>query len=207
MLQTTMLMPADIAKKHPFDENAVFQDYEMWTRLAPHYRMGNQPQVLVKYRRHPGQISIVKTARLTEEQRKYRRRYFHDLFPDATEADYTALNRVVEKRPSPNLEELARSGEWLARLAQTPDNYLRQRMANRWLAACRRSAHLGLGVYRLYRQVAPQFGVSPDGKAARSLRRLCVLRLSSVSKVYTALSSLKRWLVNPGAFPRGEERS
>jgi hypothetical protein len=194
MLQTTMMMRADIAKRYPFDEAAVFQDYEMWTRLAPHYRLGNQPQVLVKYRRHSQQTSIVKSTRLTEEQRKYRRRYFHDLYPEASEEDYAALNRVVEKRPSPDLEELARSGEWLARLAQTPDNFLRQRMASRWQAACRRSAHLGMGCYRLYRQFAPQFGVSPDEKADKSLRRLCVLRLSSGSRVYTALASVKQRL-------------
>jgi len=206
MLQTTMLMPADIAKKHPFDEDAIFQDYEMWTRLAPHYRMGNQPQVLVKYRRHPQQTSIVKSARIKSEQRKYRHRYFHDLFPDASEQDYAALNRVVEKQSSPDLAELKRSGEWLARLAQTPDNFLRQRMANRWRETCRRSARLGLACYRIYRQVAPQFGVASDEKADNSLRRLCVLRLSSDSRVYTALSSLKRGLVNPEDVSRGEER-
>ena len=206
MLQTTMLMPADIAKKHPFDDDAIFQDYEMWTRLAPHYRMGNQPQVLVKYRRHPGQTSIVKIARIKSEQRKYRRRYFHDLYPDATGDDYATLDRVVEKQPSPDLAELKRSGEWLARLAQTPDNFLRQRMANRWLAACRRSARLGLACYRMYRQVAPQFGVVLDEKADQSLWRLCVLRLSSDSKVYTALWSLKQGRVNAGTVLRGDEQ-
>jgi glycosyltransferase involved in cell wall biosynthesis len=206
MLQTTMLMRADIAKEHPFDEEAIFQDYEMWTRLAPHYRMGTQQQVLVKYRRHPGQTSIVKAARISEDQQRYRRRYFHTLFPDATEDDYAALDRVIKKEPSPDLSELKRSGEWLARLAQTPDNYLRQRMANRWQAACRRSARLGLACYRLYRQVAPQFGVISDERTYKKLRILCVLQLSSDSRLYAALASVKRRLANPGAVLRGEKR-
>jgi len=206
MLQTTMMMRADIAQKHPFDEDTVFQDYEMWTRLAPHYRMGNQPQVLVKYRRHPGQASIVKAARIKEEQRKYRHRYFHTLFPDATAEDYGALNRVVEKEASPTLVEVARAGEWLARLAQTPDNFLRQRMANRWQAACRRSARLGPACYRLYRQVAPQFGAVSDERIDQTLRLLCVLRLSSGSRVYSALSSLKQRLAKPRAIARGAGR-
>jgi len=45
-----MMVRTEIAKKHLFDEEVVFQDYEMWTRLAPLYRMGNLQQVLVKYR-------------------------------------------------------------------------------------------------------------------------------------------------------------
>ena len=34
------LLRVEIAKSHPYDEQAVACDYEMWTRLAPHYRMG-----------------------------------------------------------------------------------------------------------------------------------------------------------------------
>jgi glycosyltransferase involved in cell wall biosynthesis len=206
MLQTTTMMRADIAKKHLFDEGAIFQDYEMWTRLAPRYRMGNQPQILVKYRRHPGQASIVKATHITEEQRKYRNRYFHILFPDATEDDYVALDRVIKKEPALDLAELKRAGEWLARLAQTPDNFLRQRMANRWRAACSRLAHLGLGVYRLYRQGAPQFGVGLNRQDDHRLRILCALRFNTGSRMYTTLSALKHGRVNPGNILRGEER-
>jgi hypothetical protein len=53
------------------------------------------------------------------------------------------------------------AGYYLARQSinkRTPTNFLRERMAGRWLATCQRSARLGPGCYRLYRQIAPEFG-------------------------------------------------
>ena len=50
------------------------------------------------------------------------------------------------KKSATNLAELKLAGKWLARLAQTPDNFLRERMAGRWLATCQRSARLGTGM-------------------------------------------------------------
>ncbi len=191
LLQPTVLMRADIAKAHPYDEQATYEDYEMWTRIAHLYRMGNTPQILLKERCHPQQIHIVKKISIREDQRTYRHRYFHTLFPETTAGDYAALDRVVEKEPFPNLVELERAGGWLARLAQTPDNLLRQRMAGRWQAACQRSAHLGLGCYRLYRQIAPQFGISPKPGAPK-LWLACALRLKPGSRLEWLLKEIRQ---------------
>jgi hypothetical protein len=163
LLQPGVMLHAAIAKAHPYNEQADFEDYELWTRLAPRYRFGNVPQILLKYRRHPQQTSIryiEPIERIRENMHKYREPYFYTLFPDASAEDYAAIARVADGEPLSSLENLERAGAWLLRLAQTPDRFLRDQMARRWWVACRRSAHLGLGCYRLYRRVAPQFGVA-----------------------------------------------
>ena len=192
ILQTTIMMRADIAKSNPFDEKAIFLDYEIWTRLAPHYRMGNLQQVLLKYRRHSQQFSKRSIDLFRIEQRKYRKRYFHTLFPQATAEDYAALNCVVEKEAFPNLSELERAGEWLVRLSQTPDAFLRQHISNKWQASCQRSTQLGLGCFRLYRQNSPAFNLTPTKKSLILLWILCALRIKIDSPIGKFLKSMKR---------------
>jgi hypothetical protein len=186
----SVLMQANILKAHPYDEQAVFMDYEMWTRLVLRYHMGNVQQVLLKYRRHPHQTSVVRRRQVGDDLRKYRRRYFYALFPQVTEEDYAALARVADKEPLSNLADLERAGTWLLRLAQTSDRFLRERMARRWWATCRRSTHLGLGCYRLYRQRAPQFGLAID-EDVFALWGACALRLRAGSQLYKTLARLK----------------
>ncbi len=193
LLQPSVLMRSEIARAHAYDENAVYEDYELWTRLASRYRMGNVPQVLLKERCHPQQIHIVKSQALRADQRRFRERYFHELFPEATAEDHAALAQVAERESLSSPGDLAQAGEWLVLLAQTPDNYLRERMAGRWLSACTRSAHLGPDCHRLFRRIAPRFGLSPT-RGDFQLRCLCALRLASNSRLYAALASAKRRL-------------
>jgi len=190
-LDPTVLMRAEIIKTHLYDERAKHENYEILTRLAPHYRMGNVPQVLLKHRCHTKQIHIVQSVAFRAALSKFRRPYFHGLFPDATGQDYAALARIAECEAFTDLAELKQAGKWLVRLAQTPDNFLRQRMAQRWLAACQRSAHLGLGCYRVYRQIALQFGVAPNQRTSK-LWLACVVRFRSNSRLYGYLLQVKR---------------
>ncbi len=193
ILHSTALMRADILKKHPYDEKTYHDDYELWTRLAPIFRMGNVQQVLLKRRCHSQQSNVVYRDQFIAEQRQFRRTYFHTLFPQATTNDYTAIELAAEKKPASNLMELELAGKWLARLAQTPDNFLRERMARRWLATCQRSAHLGSVCYRLYRQIATEFGFATI-KGQFKLRLMCTFRCGSESIAYKKLASAKRFL-------------
>jgi len=192
LLQPSVLLRADIPKAHPYDERLAMDDYELWTRLAPFYRMGNVPQILLKYRCHPRQNHIVKAVACLDEVRKARRPYFHMLFPEATAEDYAAFAPVADKEPLESLAALQQACEWLLRLARTPDRFLCQRMARRWWIACLRSAHLGLGGYRLYRQMTPQFDVGVDPRVF-ALWAACLLRLRlrEDSKVLDTLRRLK----------------
>ena len=197
LLQGTVLMRADIAKAHPYDEQASFEDYEMWTRLAPLYRMGNMPRILLRERFHPQQSHKVKQVALRADRWKYRARYLHALLPHATPAERSIIARAAEGEPFTRLAELEEAGRWLARLAQTPDAFLRRRMADRWLAACLRSAPLGLACHRLYRRLAPQFGITTDHGTLK-LWLACGLRLNP--GLYAALAACKRRIIQPQWF-------
>ena len=68
-------------------------------------------------------------------------------------------------------------------LAQMKDNLLRTCMAQRWLAICRNSAHLGMNCHRIYREILPKFNIITPDNAWR-LRLRCALRLRSGSGAY-----------------------
>lgn len=145
MIHSTILLPARIAKANPFDEQITYGGYELLTRLASQYRMGNVPQVLLKYRRHPGQRTNICRAAVLDDQRRFRERHFHALFPEGTAEDYSAIARVADGEPLSSLAELERAKTWLMRMAQTTNNFQRDRMTSRWLATCQKSAHLFVG--------------------------------------------------------------
>lgn len=189
MMNAAVLLRADIAKANPYDEQAAYGDYELFTRLASRYRLGNVPQVLVKTRRHARQRTFVYPDAIRRDFGRFRERHFYALYPAATADDCATLSRIAERESSSNLAEVQRAGKWLARLAQTSDRYVREQMARRWLATCLRSAHLGLGCYRAYRRVAPQFGVMP-AHATFKVALACALQLKSGSRLGTAL----RWV-------------
>ena len=176
-LQGTVLIRADIAKAHPYDEQASFEDYELWTRLAPLCRMGNMPRILLRERFHPQQIHKMKADAIRADWRKYFERYLRALFPQATPAERDIFARAAGQEPFTSLADLEEAGRWLALLAQPPDALLRRRMADRWFAVCRRSAPLGLACYRIYRRLTTQFGITADHGTFK-LWLACCLRLN-----------------------------
>jgi len=192
LLLPSVTMQAQIAKSHLFKENSAFEDYEYLTRLASLYRMGNMPQVLIKHRRHAKQSHVVEAEDFGNDFRKYSLAYFHTLFPEASTSDHTIITHIIEKKPLQNLQDLELAGLWMMRLAQTTDNFLRRRMAERWQAACQRSAHLGSGCYRLYRRILPRFGVTENKNGMFKLQLACTLRMRPDSRLHKIFGGLKR---------------
>lgn len=195
----TSLLRAEIAKAHLFDEQVLHTDYEMLTRLAPRYYLGNVPQILLKHRCHAQQAHVVYSSAFLADLHRFRKPYFHTLFPKATAEDYDALARVAENESFSNLADLEHSGRWLVRLAQTQDNFLRERMASRWRTACQKSTHLGLGCYRLYQQLAPQFDVASNQKTFE-LWLGCGLQLKAGSRLLSLLKRVKNMARRQGVL-------
>lgn len=190
LMQPTVMMHAEIAKAHPYNENLLFEDYELWTRLAPKYRMGNVPQVLQKYRMHHQQRHVQNAVAVRNELQNYSRNYFCSVFPDASVNDQTLIARIVCSEPMQSLNELERTGELLVRCASIDDNYLLVRTAHRWLAVCIRSAHLGFGCYKIFLKKTLEYGVTPESRL--TLWIACALRLRSGSWFEKGLRHIKR---------------
>lgn len=198
LLLATGMVRTEIVRAHPFDVAIAYEEYEWYTRLFPHYRFGNVPQILLKERSHSGQSHRREGVQFLQEQQRFRRCHFFHLYPDATEDDYAALAVVLDKASCAGLHEVRQAGEWLARLANVEDAFWRARMALRWQSCCLRSAHLGLGVFRLFEELLPAFRAAPPAGGAR-LRLACALRLRTTSPLFTRLTAYYRQV--KGAVP------
>jgi len=177
LMQPTVMLRAEIAKKHPYNESLYFEDYELWTRLAPDYRMGNVPKVLLKYRTHQQQRHIQKASDVRNELRKFCQVYYRSLFPDATIEEVLAIACLVGNEPMRSLRELEMAGTILVRFAAVNDNFLRGRLAQRWSAACRRSTCLGFQTYRIYRKTRRQISDGQNRLSSAWLAFASLLRL------------------------------
>jgi glycosyltransferase involved in cell wall biosynthesis len=188
------LLRTEIAKKHLFNRDTPFVDYEILTRLALLYKLGNVPQILLKYRSHPLQTHIIYKKDFFTDMNLFRKNYFFQMYPDATQNDFNIISCLARNMVSATLEDLQRAGLWLARLAQTPDIFLRRKMADRWRSACQRSSFLGLRCYRLYNQHYSLFKV-PEVRS-NSLWISCALRLKADSRFANIVRSVKnkQWI-------------
>ncbi len=136
MIHPTVTMPAAIAKAHSFDERNACGGDELHIRLALEHgcRLGNAPNVLVKYRHHASQRTRVDGDAIAGRRREIFRRVFRHLFPGATAEDETALMRVVARTRFADAAERDRASIWMARLSDTGDPTLARLMAERWSA-------------------------------------------------------------------------
>ena len=146
LMQPSVVVRTEILRENPYHERAIYDDYELWTRLALRYTLGNVSEVLLRYRRHAKQTHIVEARLFSEDFLRYRFRYFYARYPDSSLSDYLALARISDRLPATSLRELERIGQWVSELAQPAETRFRARMAERWHETCDRSAGLGHGV-------------------------------------------------------------
>lgn len=192
VLQATMMLATRLAQTYLYQEQSAFEDYEWQTRLARTYRFGNFPQILLKRRAHSTQVSVRRDADFKADLRTYRQPYFFHLFPQATLTDYVAVARVSDRTACAALAELQVAGQWLVRLAQGQEKRLRQKMADRWLATCLRSAGLGWGAYRLYRHYAVHFDADVSTPQL-PLQLACALHLPPEHLLRRSWRLAKQW--------------
>jgi len=177
----TVLMRAEIARAHPYDETLAYSDYAQLTQIAHRYRLGNMPQILLKCCYHENQTHMVHGAAFKQDQLRYSKPYFQTLFPEAAADDLRVISLLLEAAPFEEIADLERAGRWLIRLAHTGDNFLRRTMADRWRSACQRSSHLGPDCYRRYLLTLSEFAEARSGND-RMLRLACTLRVRAGSR-------------------------
>lgn len=157
VLHPTYMGHSRVLKEHSYAEQTTFEDYELLTRLAFHFRIGNVPQVLLRYRSHDAQIHLVRFDSIMSDLNIFRQRYFKQLFPNAASHDADSMNLLLSGAAFPRADQLETAGTWLARFGRTQDSVSRENMAQRWLTACRNSASLGPRCFSIYRRIAREF--------------------------------------------------
>lgn len=143
ILYPAAMIRTDVFRNNLYEKECIFDDYELFTRLAPRYRLGNAPLVLLRYRNHQNQTSKIRQKEVLKDFRKYRFRYFYKIFPRTPLDDYLPLALVSDKQPANDLRQLEKAGQWLVKLSKVDDQRVRQKMEKRWQKTCERSAHLG----------------------------------------------------------------
>ena len=142
LLNQTTISRTRVLRASPYGRTA-FEDYELWVRLAATHRMGNVPEVLLRYRAHAGQCTTLERRDIHRDLARYRFRHFYRMFPGTPMAEYLPIARMSDRLPMESLAQLECAARWLIRLSEPPDLSLRARMLRRWRDTCEASAALG----------------------------------------------------------------
>ncbi len=148
LLHPTVIATTRVMREHPYDPGAAHDDYEWQTRVAPHLRMGNVPETLLRHRTHRGQSNQQHRAAFDSDLRRHRFSHVYRLFPQTPPRDYRVLALIAEHRALHEPADLRGAADWLLRLADLPDPRLKARMARRWDEICDGAAMTVEGAWR-----------------------------------------------------------
>jgi len=171
LMHPAVVIRRDVLQDEGYRKEAVFEDYDLWTRLALRYVLGNVQQVLLYHRRHPQQIQAVRSRELIQSMTAVRFRYIHSRYPNISLDDYMALCRLCECRPASSLLDFGRAGQWLVQLAEVGDPYVRSRMALRWKDHWTRSRVLGGRIDGIYFKYQKEFEAGITSGKSCSVRK------------------------------------
>lgn len=162
------------------------EDYEFWARCSEHTGVANLPEVLLRYRSHPDNVSHRFKTGQHRTADQVRRRQLAQFGPGATESEIQLHLALA------NFEFSSASGEpeavkaWLDKLitlgcrqCHIPESAVYRHLARYWYGVCGNFAEAGLRTWRL-------FDSSPLGRAAGwqwqwKLLLRCLLRKNIVA--------------------------
>jgi len=166
------------------------EDYDLWERLQHLGEMENIPQVLLRYRTHPAQVTV--TARSDSEAgaAKVRRRILQVWWPESTVDEQNWHHSFCANLLSPTRETLDAAERWLQRLSKhhkrdriATEREWRSVIAMKWWEACRHCRILGpIVLQRFIRSSLPGKTSVP----AKRILRLVVETMSSRQKKVTS---------------------
>ncbi len=157
VINSVMMMKAELAKKFPLDENIMFDDYEWPIRVSSQCRIGNVPMILLQRRRHKKQASIVFKEQVQKERKKLRFQHFYSLYPETPLKDYLALVKIFETLCFESVQELKTGGKWLLKLAENSELSLIKKMRKRWKNSCLQSGHSEEKIRSVFLEYDAQF--------------------------------------------------
>jgi glycosyltransferase involved in cell wall biosynthesis len=140
ILHPTLLARAKLMRDHLYLTSASHEDYEWQTRVwAAGARLGNVQEVLLRHRTHLDQAHVRHAALFGRDLRTYRFKHLMRLFPRTRPDQYQSLAAIAEKAEIEGADELAMAADWLARLADVPEEAEAVAMGRRWDQLCERA--------------------------------------------------------------------
>jgi len=166
------------------------EDYELWTRLAPHCRFGNIPEVLMDYTLSALQVSRHYNSAQVETARRVRADYLTRLDISHSAAEQAIHINLRNPNPIDDVNELRSSGAWLEYLASQFDPRTTYVFARQWLLCAVRAAGLGHPTYDTWKMSTLSNGIDRTQRAL--LLTLCIAKLRYGSKSYRLLEPFAR---------------
>lgn len=108
----TVMMRKSALAKHGLVYRAEYphaEDYDLWVRLSRVADLEILPEVLLRYRIHPAQISAQKKAEQLQSTERIRRAQLAELGFTEADPDYSAVCNAAAFRPDPDLSRAAQA--------------------------------------------------------------------------------------------------
>lgn len=157
------------------------EDYELWARAAEYTKVANIPEILLKYRYHPDNISHRFKASQGATGDRVRQRQLEYLGLPATEGE-RRLHNALAKFDFGSIDARPESAKiWLDKLVGMgcgrlgiPEDAVLAHLSRYWYGVCGRFAHDGLSTWRLFRSSAVGRAAGREWQGKLLLR--CLLR-------------------------------
>ena len=179
----------ELLVRHRYRPEAGYaEDYDLWVRLSRDARMGNVPEPLVLYRRHPSQASVAHATEQWDDARRARRLALELLGPRATEAEKAVHERIRYPTPITSREKLKAMEQWLLKLTayfnSQPD--AAKVVARQWAHVCVRAGALGPWAAQTFLR-SPLRRLGASALEAAMVAAVCSLGIRYRSPLYQRL--------------------
>lgn len=149
-----ILARRSVMLKYPYDESDRHaEDYALWCRMAAAgVRFSNIPDVLLRYRCHPGQVTQTQAAQARAVADRARRIYLPTLLPALSAHDTETLAALLDQRHNLTRDELRVIAGMLDSAGW--DVLQRSGAAEGWLDTAKRARPWGPAVFRVWLELA-----------------------------------------------------
>ncbi|MBN1384712.1 MAG: glycosyltransferase [Elusimicrobia bacterium] len=177
------------------------EDYKMWVDVSQYSKLGNIPEVLLKYREHPNQITRQDNTVVLNILKKFYKQRLYEVGINLTQEELEIHNLVSDVRFRKVLPWINEAGKWFLRLKRInqnkkiyPEPAFSQVLAEKWFDVCKRQRCYGIWVWKIFIQW-PLFNwdvhlstIESMKIFAKNLIRLIIKISKSVRPALSALS-------------------
>lgn len=197
LFQNSILHPSVLARREVFErykyrhDYQLAEDYDLWVRASQRFRLANVPDILVRYRRHGGQATQERRAKMERITQKIRSHAleFVGLSPDATKLRLHNLIRAPESIR--NTSDLDGIEAWLIEVMEVfDDEQARATVASNWTRACVRAAPLGRRMWDRFRASPLHYIAGASVLTEVDLKVLSLTKLDYAGRPFSALRTL-----------------
>lgn len=197
LFQNVICHPTVIARREVFEgfkyrhDHECAEDYDLFARASAHFRLGNYPGALLRYRRSPGQITLARRAAMQAVCDRVRGQLLRARGISFTEGELDIHNSIRAAESMGSLDSLDAAEAWLLKLCAYHDEAeAKAAVASQWARACVRAAPLGMPVWRRYRCSGLRRLYRPNHLESLDMLVLAMLRLKHEGATFQWLRRL-----------------